>query len=162
MTELLDWVEKQALENIRFHIQTSEHLTKESNTTLTLLLAGIGGAVAYLTKLFDSQAEFWLVTAVGAFGVQLIVLAAILIWYCLRTDVMWPPTSEPLCLFQPSFTVDRLREVELENIQGRINQVVQRNNRVATWLDRVRFGAVAAPIVSAAAAVLCTVLARVG
>ena len=54
MTDLLDWVEKQALENLRFRIQDADNLTKESNTTLTILLAGMGASLAYGIKFCGS------------------------------------------------------------------------------------------------------------
>ena len=44
--KLLDWVTEQASENLQFHIQCAEHIKKEANTTLTVLLAGVGGASA--------------------------------------------------------------------------------------------------------------------
>jgi hypothetical protein len=33
MNELLDWVEKAGLENIRAHLQAADDLKKETNTT---------------------------------------------------------------------------------------------------------------------------------
>ncbi|MFV0920016.1 MULTISPECIES: hypothetical protein [Ralstonia solanacearum species complex] len=162
MEDILEWVEKQALENLRFHIQTSEHFTKESNTTLTLLFTGMGGAIAYLTKLLETKAAIGLTVAVGMFAIEMLLLAAVLIVSCLKTDVVWPPTNEPRFLFQPSYVLAKIREAELNNIQARIDQMVSRNNRVAIWLDRVRLGAVVSPIVAAVAGVLCTVLVRVG
>jgi hypothetical protein len=79
-SELLEWVEKQALENLRFRIQDAENLTKESNATLTLLLAGMGAGLAYGIKLLDTTAEPWLLLSVFMFAAYLLVLCALL--YC--------------------------------------------------------------------------------
>lgn len=155
MSDLLEWAEKQALENLRFHIQTAEQLAKDANSTLTLLLAGVGGLAAYLVKLLEGKADAVWIGAVGAFVVTLAVLAAVLIFNCLKTAPIDPPTNEPRNIYQPSFSWEALREAELHNIQGRIDQVVKRNRRVATWLDYVRLLAVCSPISPAAVVVLC-------
>lgn len=155
MNEMLEWVEKQALENLRFHIQTAEQLAKDANATLTLLLAGVGGLVAYLVKLLESKADVIWLAAVGGFVMTLSVLAAALIFYCLKTVPIDAPTNEPRNIFQPDFTLEAIREVELGNIQLRIDQVIKRNIRVATWLDHIRLLAVCSPISAAAVAALC-------
>ncbi|WP_454764416.1 hypothetical protein [Cupriavidus campinensis] len=158
MSDLLEWSEKQALENLRFHIQTAEQLAKDANATLTLLLAGAGGLVAYLVKLLESKADTVWLAAVCAFVITLSVLSATLIFFCIKTAPIAAPTNEPKNIYQPSFSLSAIREVELQNIQVRIDQVARRNMRVATWLDYVRFMAVCSPISPAAVGVLCTVL----
>ena len=147
MSELLDWVEKQALENLRFRIQDADNLTKESNTTLTILLAGMGASLAYGIKLLEGKPEMWVVLAVFVFSAYLLVLSAVLIFKCLNISAIPAPTNEPQHLYQVNFALDKLREVELKNIQDRINEAVQRNDTVASWLNRVRLLAVCSPIV---------------
>jgi len=46
MSELLDYVKKAGAENLEFSLQNAETLAKEANTTLAVLLAGMGGAMA--------------------------------------------------------------------------------------------------------------------
>ena len=156
---MLEWVEKQALENLRFHIQTAEQLGKDANATLTLLLAGVGGMVAYLVKLLESKAEVIWLAAVGSFVMTLSVHTAALIFYCLKTAPISAPTNEPRNIYRPYYSLEVVREVELDNIQLRIDKVAARNIRVATWLDSIRLMAVCSPISAVAAAVLCRVLA---
>ena len=43
----LEWIEKQAQESMRARFATADLIAKEAQTTLTVLLAGIGAAAAY-------------------------------------------------------------------------------------------------------------------
>lgn len=147
MTDLLDWVEKQALENLRFRIQDADNLTKESNTTLTILLAGMGASLAYGIKLLDANSESWILLAVFMFSAYLLVLCMLLIFKCLKISAIPAPTNEPQNLYQVEFSLEALREVELKNLQERINETVRRNDMVATWLNRIRLLAVCSPII---------------
>src|SRR5689334_14354653 len=88
MSELVQWAEDQALENLRFHIQSAEMISKEANTTLTVFLAGVGGASAYTVKLVESHAPIWLMAATITFGLCLLVLAGRLILGCLKIEVI--------------------------------------------------------------------------
>ena len=45
MNDLIDWAEKSGLENLRFRLQNAETLAKEASSTLTILLAGMGGSI---------------------------------------------------------------------------------------------------------------------
>ncbi len=155
MTELLDWVEKQGLENIRGHLQTMEHLTKEAHATLVLVLAGVGGSVAFVIKLMEAKTIAWpLLWAAASFGGCLIVASIMLVVTCLKVGAYPSPTNEPMRLFQPDYTLDQLRRVELKNLQERINQAAARNGEVATWLNRARFVAITSPGVALAAGFL--------
>lgn len=147
MTDMLDWVEKQALENLRFRIQDADNLTKESNTTLTLLLAGMGSGFAYELKLISENAQPWLLLSIFMVSSYLLILCSLLIFNCLKIAAIPAPTNEPNNLYQPAFALEVLREAELKNIQQRINDAVTRNESVATWLNRIRFCAVCTPIV---------------
>lgn len=151
---LLDWVEAQALENLRFHIQTAELLTKEANSMLMIVLAGVGGVSAYTVKLVDTHAAYWLMVATVTFGICLLGLAARLIVKCMKIDVIPAPTNEPRNIYQPTYSLRVLREVELENIQVRIEDVRARNEKVADRLDRIRLYALVVPVISAVAGLM--------
>lgn len=150
--KLLDWVTEQASENLQFHIQCAEHIKKEANTTLTVLLAGVGGASAYTVKLFDAHAAHWLMAAALTLGLSLLLLAAALILRCLKVDNIQAPTNEPKHLYLPEYSLQLLREVELENMQVRITDVRLRNEAVADRLERIRLYALLVPVISAAVA----------
>jgi hypothetical protein len=149
MREVLDYAEKAGLENLRFRLQNAETLAKEANTTLTILLAGIGGAMALSFKGFEQPHPLPSGMTIGAAGIAvwLMMVAAALVVFCMLSMDLPAPTNEPLNLFQPEFELDKLRVVELRNLDARIKQVTARNHRVAAWLDRVRLLAIASPLV---------------
>ncbi len=152
MSELIDWVEKQALENIRFRLQNSENLAKEASTTLTLLLAGIGGALAYAVKGFEADPISNLTAGAVALAAWFMIVAMLLVFHCLMTKSLPVPTNEPSNLYNKQMDFLQLREAELRNLQERISQITDRNHRYAAWLDRVRLIAIASPLVFAIAA----------
>jgi len=158
MKELLDWAEKAALENLKFRLQTCEALAKDAGTTLTILLAGLGGTLAYAMKGAEASATSALTVGAGVMAFWLMIVAAVLIVKCIMTAPIWPPTNEPKNLYQKNYALDDLREVELENVQQRIEQTAERNINTAMWLDRVRLMAVASPLIFLAGVALSRVL----
>ena len=149
MNDLIDWVEEQALENLRFHIQSAELIAKEANTTLTLLLAGVGGASAYVVKLLEPGHPVWLLAAAIAFGITLLCLSGWLIHGCMKIEIIHAPTNEPRNIFQPEFTLISIKKVEFGNLQVRIDQTAARNARVADRLNRIRLCALLTPLIAA-------------
>lgn len=148
MSELLDWVEKAGMENIRFRLQITETLAKEAQTTLTVLLAGMGASLAYAIKGLESAEGMSAATSGAAcLSVWLMIGAAVLIVQCIMTAPLYPPANEPKNLYQKNYALDKLREFELLNMQASIDAIVARNHRVAAWLDRVRIWATASPLV---------------
>lgn len=147
MSELLDWVENAAIENLRLQHHTADVIARESVTTLTLLLAGVGAGVAYAAKSVDRSALDWL--SVGAISVTayLAVLCLILVVRCLRISPLPAIYNEPGNLLQPDIEFEDLRRYELENMQTRINDAVRRNARIAGSLNRVRIAAALSPLV---------------
>lgn len=148
MHEVLDYAEKAGLENLKFRLQNAETLAKESNGILTILLAGIGGAMALATKGFEQAHPLPSAITVGAVGlaVWLMVAAAVLVVFCMLSMDLPAPTNEPLNLYQPDFALEQIRVVELRNLDLRIKQATARNHRVAAWLDRVRLLAILSPL----------------
>ncbi|MBL7005120.1 MAG: hypothetical protein ISR69_13970 [Gammaproteobacteria bacterium] len=139
MEQLLDWVEAQAYENLKFRITCLENILKECNTTLTILLAGVGASAAYAFKMLDSgSAEMWLIAGIIGLCFYFLILSALLITKCIKIDEIQVPTNEPDNLYQPNFDIIKLREIELKNVQARINKAAARNLRVANWLNKIR------------------------
>lgn len=146
--ELIDWVEGQAKDNLLFRLNNLENLIKDANSVLLLLLAGIGASMAYGYKFYISTSyEEWLLISVLAVGIYLLVLANILISKCLKIDEIQPPSNEPDNLYQKEFDILLLREIELKNIQERIDKATARNTITAIWLNRVKVAAASTPAV---------------
>jgi hypothetical protein len=154
MNEILDWAEKAGLENLKFRLQTCDTLAKDAGTTLTVLLAGLGATLAYAMKGAEESTSSALTVGAGAMAGWLMFVASVLICKCITTTPIWPPTNEPRNLYQKTYAWDDLREVELENLQKRIDQTAERNLHIAMWLDRVRLMAVASPLIFLAGAFL--------
>lgn len=161
MTELLDWTEKAALDNLKFHLQNADNLAKEASTTLTVLLAGIGGAIAYTLKGFDSGVATAATIGAGGLTLYLTVLCVLLVFKCMKIEPIPAPTNEPRHLYQKSFDLNVLRELELDNMQERIDQAVRRNDGTTAWLNRVRVMAVLSPVIFSAV-YACVVLVELG
>lgn len=155
MDEFLKWVEQAGAENMKFRVQSAEQLAKDANTTLTLLLAGVGGALAFVAKTLQgpNHPSPSVLAGAGALALWFMLLAVLTLHYCVQTRAFPAPTNEPKNLYQPKFALIDLREVELNNLQERIEQLTKRNDGVATRLDRVRYACAAAPIVFLIAAV---------
>jgi hypothetical protein len=152
--ELIEWVEKQALENLRFRIQDAETIAKESNATLTILLAALGGGIAYCAKLVEADASREVLAGMISALSYVAVLCGLLLNRCLKIAAMPVPTNEPRNLLRKDFSLNAIREAELLNVQARIDEAVARNDFTADWLNRVRFLAVLTPLVFGAAMVL--------
>lgn len=147
--DYLKWAEEAAIENLRGRIANADSLRQESNTLLTLLLAGIGGALAYAFKSFDAGVVT--AAACGAAGVAiwLMIVAAILMNTCVLTKPMPTLFNEPKNIYRPDLklTESEVRGYELDNLQGRIDQAKTRNRNLAWWLDRCRLAAIATPFI---------------
>lgn len=150
----LDWIEKHGLENLKGRVGTADILAKESATTLTVLLAGAGGALAYAAKLLDDGASRGTVAASAA-AVWLTLLSILLVIRCLKIDAIPPVYNQPgqlLGRHVAGHTLDSWREAELKNIEARIDDACKRNDEVARRLNIVRMLATLTPVLAAMAA----------
>jgi hypothetical protein len=161
MKELLDWTEKAAQENLKFHLQNADNLAKEANTTLTVLLAALGAALAYTLKVFDAGTATAATAGAAGLTLYLTALCGLLVFKCMKIAPIPAPTNEPRNLYQKDFALDALREVELNNTQERIDQAVARNDGTTAWLNKVRVLAVLSPFIFAVV-FACTALAGLG
>jgi hypothetical protein len=155
MNDILDWAEKAGAENMKFRLACADVLAKDAGTTLTILLAGVGGALAFAAKGLESPSlSAPMMVGACTLSIWFMVLAAVLIHFCVKTSEISVPTNDPANLYQPACEFKALREIELTNLQVRINQVRTRNARVAAWLDRIRYLAAACPVVFAISALV--------
>ncbi len=147
MNELIDFAEKAGMENIKFRLQNSETLAKDAASTLTILLAGIGGAMAYAAKIFEESPSK--ASEIGAFWfcIWLIATAMFLVINCILSTEMQAPTNQPMNLYLKEYSLDAVRIVELRNLEERIKLTISKNHRIAVWLDRVRISIILSPVV---------------
>jgi hypothetical protein len=147
----LDFAEKAGLENIKFRLQNTETLAKEAASLLTILLTGIGGSMVLAVKVFEEKIVSTLTVGAISLTIWLMLVAVVLVVFCILTTELQPPTNDPLNLFQKNFSLESIRIAELKNLDGRIKKITLRNNLVAKWLDRTRKLAISSPLVFATA-----------
>lgn len=145
--ELLDYAETQGKENIRHHFETADYLNKQASTTLAVLLALSGGALAYAVKLLDASLGMALCLAVASVALYLFGLCAVLVTQCLVVKDFPNQANEPDNLLQDGYSLEQIRRAELQNLQTRIRQASQRNAFTTRWLNRVRLWATFTPMV---------------
>lgn len=143
----IEWIEEAGRENLRFRLQNAETLAREAHQTLLVLLAGMGGALAYVVKALDAGPLTPVGDGVVGVTFWLMLTAAALVMKCILSRDLPVPTNEPDNLWQDGWTVEMDRMGELKGLQARIDATRTRNQAVATWLDRVRLMAVASPAV---------------
>lgn len=144
-TKLLELVERAAYENLREHIGNADLIRKEANTTMALLLAGAGAALAYVGNAVAMQP---LMAAALSVSVYLFALAGLLNWKCLGLVAYPALYNEPGNLNHPEYALEQVRQWELENVQARIDEAAAINTRRSRWLNRCRYAAVATPLVA--------------
>ncbi len=146
--QFLELAEKAGFENLKAHLAHAETLSKDASTTLTVLLAGTGGALAYTVKWFEAAAMRPILWGAVATTVWLACLSALLVLQCVRTVRTEMLYNEPMNLYKPELGLPILeaRYWELANVQARITSTKARNRPIALWLDRIRIAAAASPL----------------
>ena len=146
--EKLDWIEKNALENLRSRINTADILAKEAQVTLTVLLAGIGAALGYAFK--DGSIASNISRSMLILSGYLMIIAGIVVFTCMMVVEIPMVTNEPQNLNgekTKNLSLEEIRGYELENIQKRIDETRNRNDVTAKWLNRARALTVFSPVV---------------
>ncbi|WP_175729037.1 hypothetical protein [Burkholderia ambifaria] len=154
MSELLEWVENSAIENLKAHHACADVVAKDAATTLTVFLAALGGGLAYAAKALEQHSLNWLSVGAMAFTGWFLVLSLLLVSRCLMVRAMPSIYNEPRNIFQPEFSIDDLKEAELQGLQQRIDMAATGNAKVVKSLNRLRLAAAASPIVFIVVAVV--------
>lgn len=148
--ELLALADQDGRESLKGKYRTAEWIANQASVTLTVLLAGVGGSLAYAVKVFEPGQASALVTGAVAMCVYLTALCVVLVQRCLMLEPMPAETNEPVQWLRcPGLAMGQLRRQALVNLQARINEARQRNERTAISLTRIRMGAALSPIVFA-------------
>ncbi|XVJ69863.1 MAG: hypothetical protein HEQ39_09565 [Rhizobacter sp.] len=154
---LWDVAEKAGYENLKQRIASGDTMAAQAATLCTLLLAGIGGSLAYAVKVFEPVPSL-VAWGAAAFCAYLCVLAALLVHRCINTADAPMLFNEPKNVLVPGATLQLQRPAELANLQQRIDQMIARNNTRATALNGIRYAAIASPLVFTAVAVVVSYL----
>ena len=148
----LEWIEKQAQESLKSRFATADLLAKEAQTTLTVLLAGVGGSAAYAAKIFESSTPGPVAIASAAVCAYLIALCVLLVLRCMMFQSFPALSQDPKNLMHPAYSLDEIREEELKNIGERIAEAKEINDERAKRLNGFRIAAALSPVVFVVAA----------
>lgn len=142
------WAERRADENLLHRLATGDVLSSQANTLLSMLLAGIGGALAYAMRLADPGPVSPAVWGAAVVAGWLMVVSAVLIYRCIATRTTQVPYNEPRNVYKPDLQLseDEIRTFEMEGIQARIDITKARNSVVSFWLDKCRYAAASTPL----------------
>jgi hypothetical protein len=150
----LDWIEKAGIENMKTHHAAADTIAKEAAVTLTVLLAGVGGGLAYSAKAIENNSWTWLAIGAAVFTLWLVGVSWFLVTKCMMIKPLPQIYNEPQNLSDPEYSFDRLREAELLGLQLRIDESSERNGRVAGQLNTARVLTIVSPGVFIFAAAL--------
>jgi hypothetical protein len=150
----LEWIEKQGQESLKARFATAEIVAKETQATLTVLLAGIGGSAAYAAKIFEPGPSGPVEIAAAVACVYLIVLAVILVVVCMMFSSYPAQYQNPENLMHAAYSIDEIREEEVKNLGARIKDAADINAKRAKHLNGIRIATALSPFFFAAAAAL--------
>jgi hypothetical protein len=152
--KVMEWIEKQGQESLKARFATADLIAKDAQTTLTVLLAGVGGSAAYAAKVFEPVAAEPVAVAFAAVCAYLVVLSISLVLTCMMFRSYPALSQDPKNLLQSSYSLDALREVELENLSDRIDDARKLNADRARRLNYIRIATALSPLLFVAVAVL--------
>ena len=155
-TKVLVWAETAGLENLKARNETLATLRKEAAATLTIVLAGLAGSLAYAAKMFEPGPAGTVSFSAAAVCCWLVIVAARVVSEGMRTVDLPAIHNEPLNLAKERYTLDKLRFAELKNLQQRIDETALVIGRVASDLNEIRVMALATPVVFLVAAIIYT------
>ncbi|WP_128000384.1 hypothetical protein [Piscinibacter defluvii] len=145
------WALEEGHKNLKGRIDSQAAVASQAATTLALLLAGIGGSLAYAVRIFEPDASP-IGRGAAALCLYLILLAAVLIFRCINTTASPALHNEPKNLLMPGASLDQIQAGELLNLQRRIEEQTALVAARARWLNGVRLLALLSPAVFSAAA----------
>ena len=150
----LEWIEKQGQESLKSRFATADLLAKEAQTTLTVLLAGVGGSTAYAAKIFESASPGSIAIGAAAVCAYLVALSVLLVLLCMMFQSYPALSQDPRNLMHPTYSLDEIREEEVKNLDDRIADAKKINDTRASRLNRFRIAAALSPVVFVVSAVL--------
>ena len=148
VNEVLEWAERNGLDNLRSHLECSSIIAREAAVTLGWLATVAGASLAFIAN--DNWSPTALLSKLGLalLALYLLFLSVCLVFRCLRITDKPSLTNEPANLADLKFSLDQLREVELRNIQDRIDALKALNVESSNSLNRIRIAAVVGLLVA--------------
>ena len=154
---MIEWVERQAHESLKARFATADILSREAQTTLTVLLAGVGGSAAYGATVLGLGQPSPISIAAAVTCAYLVLLSVLLVVLCMMFQSYPALYQDPLNILQREYTLNEVRAAEISNLQERILEAKTINDRKALRLNLIRIGAVMSPVVFVGVAIAVNV-----
>lgn len=149
-----EWVELAGFENMKSRRAAAATLAEQVSATLTILLAGLGGSLAYAVKILDGDFALSSVAAFGA-AAWFAYLAARLTQGCMMIrdiDAVYNDPGNLLMRPQRKDSFVEWRYGEILNLDERIKNTTSRNELTGSRLNVIRLATTGTPIVAIVAA----------
>jgi hypothetical protein len=128
-SKVVEWAEHAGLENLKEHHEAANLIAGQASTTLTILLAGVGGSLTYAVSANPRLAG--LPMAAAWLCAYLAFLAIMVTLKCLYVGDAPPVHNHPKNLAVRGHALETLREEEIKNIDLRIADLSKRNTERA-------------------------------
>lgn len=145
--ELIDWLENAAISNLRSKHENAELIMREANTTLTVILSAVGVTIAYFANQWNEDKGIASVALLVS--IYLIICALLLVKKCLSLEDFPAVYNEYKNLNRPAIEFEKLRHLELTNIQARCEAADKVILKRSTWLNNIRISIAVSPIFAA-------------
>jgi hypothetical protein len=142
----LKWAEESGLKNLQEKFTTADNMSKEAQTTLTYILAGMGGTFVYILPALERRID---VLTVGAIVLCLyfLCLGLYLARYAFFISDYPSPYQEAANLLErPDLSLEEVRHGEILNLADRLRESKDWINKKAKAVNRVRLALILAPL----------------
>jgi hypothetical protein len=152
--ERLKWAEENGLKNLQEKFTTADNVGKEAQTTLTYVLAGMGGTFAYVLPGLERKLDTLLFGAI-ILCIYFVVLGIYLVRKTfLISDYPSPYQEAENLLERPDLSLDELRHGEILNMTARLAKSQEWIEKKVKAINRVRVALVLSPVPFVAACAL--------
>ena len=145
--DLREWAWECGQQNFKQRVESGAALLSQAVTALTVVLAGIGGTLAFAVRVFEPKPDA-IARAAAALCIYLMVLAALIVFTCIRSRDTPVSMNEPGNLLLDGHSLEAIQCGELARLQARIELEQALNNSRSAWLNAMRYcAAIGTPIV---------------
>ena len=156
--ERLKWAEENGLKNLQEKFTTADNMSKEAQTTLTYVLAGMGGTFVYILPGLERKLDtllFGTIVLCTYFVVLGIYLARNTFFI---SDYPSPYQEAKNLLERPDLSLDEVRHGEILNMTERLESSQEWIARRTKAINRVRVALVLSPVPFVAGCILFKLL----
>lgn len=162
---IVEWAEKSGIENLKARYATSELLAKDAQSLLTVILAGVGGSLAFGLRVFDTWPPKASDVGAAVVCLYLICVGARLVHQGMKFKPYPSVHQSPENLVNDDnrgFSLHEMRLAELGNITERIDKATEINDGRAKLLNSVKTMALLTPLVFLVTVVGYVIIDRYG